>query len=38
MFWDVVKCPNVDQLKGKMELIKKESIEAYGDLMSRFIL
>ena len=37
MFWDVVKCPNVDQLKGKMELIK-ESIEAYGDLMSRFIL
>ena len=35
LFWDVVKCPNEEQLKGKLKAIQNESIEAYQDLMNR---
>ena len=31
----MVKCPNEDQLKGKLEAIRLESNEAYEDLMNR---
>ena len=34
LFWDVEKYPNDEKLKGKLEVIKNESIEAYQDLMN----
>ena len=34
LFWDVVKYPNEDQLKGKLEAIRLESNEAYKDFMN----
>ena len=30
-----MKCPNQEQLKGKLEAIRKESNEAYGEFMNR---
>ena len=35
LFWDMVTCPNEEQLKGKLEAIRLESNEAYQDLMNR---
>ena len=35
LLWEVVKCPNKEQLKGKLELINMEPIEAYEDLINR---
>ena len=35
LFWDMVKCPNEEQLKGKLEAIRLKSNEAYQDLMNR---
>ena len=35
LFRDMVKCPNGEQLKRKLEAIRLESNEAYQDLMNR---
>ena len=35
LLWDVVNCPNEDQLKGKLKAIKLESNEAYEDFINR---
>ena len=32
LFWDMVKCPNEEQMKRKLEAIKLQSNEAYQDL------
>ena len=35
LFWDMVKCPNEEQLKGKLEAIRPEYNEACQDLMNK---
>ena len=35
LFWDATKCPNHEQLKGKLEEIRKESNDTYEVFMNR---